>query len=101
MSEKKSTKKMKHQLKHKKGRPEQKVGSWSRFRTSRHRKESKSPKQKKKKKTTASESLQELGERLGRVSVASQDEPEGPRDCDTDDPSETASKLRKHAGNHQ
>lgn len=100
MSGKKSTKSMKRGLKHKKGVPEHSVGSWTTFKPSRHRKDSNPPKQKKKK-TTASESLQKIGERLGGVSVANQDESDGPRDCDTDDPSETASQLRKHAGKYQ
>lgn len=92
---------MKGRLKHKKGVPEHTVGSWTMFKPSQHRKGSEPPKQKKKKETTASKSLQKIGERLGGVSVASQDQPDGPRDCGTDDPSETASRLRKHAGRYQ
>jgi len=101
MSGKKSTKRMKQRLKHKKGIPEHRVGSWTTFKPSRHRKNSRPTKPKRKKKTTASESLQKIGKRLGGVSVAGQDEPDGPRDCDSDDVSETASKLRKHAGKYQ
>lgn len=101
MSGKKSTKVMKRQLGHKKGIPEHRVGSWTSFKPSRHQKKSGQPKKKDKKKTTASESLQKIGKRLGGVSVASQKESDGPRDGDDDDPSETASKLRKHAGKYQ
>jgi hypothetical protein len=101
MSGKTSTKRMKQRLKQKKGTPEHRVGSWTTFKTSRHRKSPRPAKPKKKKNTTASESLQKIGERLGEVSVASQDEFDGSRDCDTDDPSEAASKIRKQASKYQ
>lgn len=101
MSGKKSTKRMKQRLKHKKGIPEHRVGSWTTFKPSRHRKNPRPAKPKKDKTTTASESLQKIGERLGGVSVASQDKSNDPRDGDADDPSEAASEIRKQAGKHQ
>jgi sRNA-binding protein len=99
---KRSAKQKKRRKRARAGAPGGRVGSWSSFRTPKHKNAPTAPKQTQRpKKTTASESLQHLGKRLGGTSVTSQQKSKIQTFSGPERSSAATRELRKRAGRHQ